>query len=395
GASAIDPTDMIGAFVGDELLCMAQPVVIPGQDAPVAFLMVHGVTTDETIQFRVFDADRSEILNVADEIRFEVDKAVGSVASPVVLNARLVRTPDFNADGTVAFADFLMFSQMFGKDQNDDGFDGRFDLNDDGAVNFPDFVVLSQAFGNPVAAKTAFSNAQTNVESGVNEKVKLSLHPKPGTKSDEVHVMVRVGDAEALQGYGFRVVYDPSVLTFVSATSANPSQFATNLAPALAVNNIPGELLLADMLDMEAEGESDLVQLTFQSLDGNAGSFIEILDAMVSDRAGALNELLGVHLDDVRPIPSDFGLAQNRPNPFNPETVIDYQLPEAGNVLLVIYNVLGQEVVRLVQAHQVAGYYHITWDGRDESRRQVSSGVYFYRLMMGDVGLTHKMVLLK
>ena len=104
---------------------------------------------------------------------------------------------------------------------------------------------------------------------------------------------------------------------------------------------------------------------------------------------------MSFRLDDVRPIPSEFGLSQNAPNPFNPVTQIAYQLPEAGDVSLVVYNVLGQEVVRLVQAHQSAGYYRVNWNGQDARGRMASSGVYFYRLQAGGLVRTHKMVLLK
>ena len=395
GASAIDPNDMVGAFVGDEVRGVAQPVVIPGQETPVAFLMVHGVTDKEAIQFRVFDADRSEILNVVDEIGFEVNKAVGSVASPVVLNARLIRTPDFNADGSVAFADFILFAQMFGKDQDDEVFDGRFDLNDDGSVNFPDFVVFSQAFGQPVSEQMISSAKPVISEPGVNEKSRLSLETKAGASPTEVTLVVRATDATDLLGYGFRVAYDPMALAFVSATSAVTSQFAQGLEPALVVTDQSGELLFADMLDAGVEGEGDLLHLQFQALGNQPGATVELLDAMVSDGVGGLNELVGVRLSDVRPIPWEFGLAQNAPNPFNPVTQIAYQLPEDGDVALVVYNVIGQEVVRLVQERQVAGYYRTSWNGEDAVGRRVSSGVYFYRLAAGKMAQTNKMVLLK
>jgi hypothetical protein len=88
-------------------------------------------------------------------------------------------------------------------------------------------------------------------------------------------------------------------------------------------------------------------------------------------------------------------LHANYPNPFNPATQIAYELPEAGEVRLVIYNTLGQEVRALVQGRQEAGYYRVTWDGRDAAGRQVSSGLYFYRLTSGGFVETRKMMLLK
>ncbi|HAD81511.1 MAG: hypothetical protein A2509_10485 [Candidatus Edwardsbacteria bacterium RIFOXYD12_FULL_50_11] len=90
-----------------------------------------------------------------------------------------------------------------------------------------------------------------------------------------------------------------------------------------------------------------------------------------------------------------FALDQNRPNPFRGQTAIKYQLPSQSPVRLNVYNISGQLVRTLVDAKQLPGYYNIAWNGRDNSGRPVSAGVYFYRLNAGDVDLTRKMVLLK
>ena len=89
-------------------------------------------------------------------------------------------------------------------------------------------------------------------------------------------------------------------------------------------------------------------------------------------------------------VPIDFALSQNYPNPFNPETVIDFSLPKAGMTRLIIYNLLGQEVVKLIDSYQGAGSHQATWDGSN-----FASGIYFYRLQAGDFVQTRKMVLLK
>jgi len=85
-----------------------------------------------------------------------------------------------------------------------------------------------------------------------------------------------------------------------------------------------------------------------------------------------------------------YQLEQNYPNPFNPSTRIKYTLPRSSDVSLIIYNILGEEVIRLVDEFQPAGEYHTTWNASN-----VSSGIYFYRLQAGDFVLTRKMVLLK
>ncbi|UCE18574.1 MAG: T9SS type A sorting domain-containing protein [Gemmatimonadota bacterium] len=99
-----------------------------------------------------------------------------------------------------------------------------------------------------------------------------------------------------------------------------------------------------------------------------------------------------------RLIPSSHDLAQNFPNPFNPNTDIRYQIANSGSPLqtkLAIYNVLGQEVAVLVNSVLAPGYYTVTWNGRDRSGREVVSGVYFYRLETGNYASTRRMVLMK
>ncbi len=99
-------------------------------------------------------------------------------------------------------------------------------------------------------------------------------------------------------------------------------------------------------------------------------------------------------LTDVKTQPSgiaeQYSLSQNYPNPFNPTTKISYTLPKAGNVVLKVYNTLGQEVATLVNGAMAAGEHVASFDARN-----LASGVYFYRLTAGSYAATMKMVLLK
>jgi len=92
-------------------------------------------------------------------------------------------------------------------------------------------------------------------------------------------------------------------------------------------------------------------------------------------------------------LPEVFLLAQNYPNPFNPETTIRFALPEKSQVKLEIYNVLGQKVITLINEEKTAGSYYIKWDGKDMKGRDVSSGIYLYRMTYGNSVQIRKMVL--
>jgi hypothetical protein len=88
--------------------------------------------------------------------------------------------------------------------------------------------------------------------------------------------------------------------------------------------------------------------------------------------------------------PKQFALEQNYPNPFNPTTTISYQLPVASQVSLKVYDVLGREVMTLVNGEQEAGVYNLSLNGAT-----LSSGIYFYRLQSGNFVQTKKMMLVK
>jgi hypothetical protein len=94
-------------------------------------------------------------------------------------------------------------------------------------------------------------------------------------------------------------------------------------------------------------------------------------------------------------LPKKFALYQNYPNPFNPETVIKFDLPKSSDIILKIYNVLGQEVRTLINERKPAGYYSVKWDSKNNNGVPVSSGIYLYRLKAGEFVLTRKMILIK
>ncbi len=100
--------------------------------------------------------------------------------------------------------------------------------------------------------------------------------------------------------------------------------------------------------------------------------------------------------DDRRATPERFTLHGNFPNPFNPTTTIRYELAEAGQVELTVYNLLGQRMAQLVSASQPAGAYQVQWDGRDSNGQVAASGVYLYRVTFNDrATLSRVMTLLK
>ena len=95
-------------------------------------------------------------------------------------------------------------------------------------------------------------------------------------------------------------------------------------------------------------------------------------------------------------LPQSFALEQNYPNPFNPGTVIKYRLGASGRVVLKVYDILGNEVATLVDKRQTAGIHKAYFNAsKTKSGRQLSSGIYFYRLSAGGFVQAKKMMMLK
>ncbi|MCK4510943.1 T9SS type A sorting domain-containing protein, partial [bacterium] len=94
-------------------------------------------------------------------------------------------------------------------------------------------------------------------------------------------------------------------------------------------------------------------------------------------------------------IPRTFALRQNAPNPFNPVTVIQYQLPRETHVTIDVFSIAGKLVATLVDEEQDAGVKAVTWDGTSATGEKVASGIYMYRMQAGDHTSRKMMVLLK
>ncbi|MFQ5769914.1 MAG: T9SS type A sorting domain-containing protein [bacterium] len=93
--------------------------------------------------------------------------------------------------------------------------------------------------------------------------------------------------------------------------------------------------------------------------------------------------------------PTMYKLHQNYPNPFNPTTKIEYEIQKTGFANLKIYNSLGQLVRTLVNEPKEVGNHSIIWDGRDDNKQIVPSGIYFYQLRIGDFVSNKRMIFLK
>ncbi len=106
-------------------------------------------------------------------------------------------------------------------------------------------------------------------------------------------------------------------------------------------------------------------------------------------------DLTTLDVADDSHLPQLFALHQNYPNPFNPVTTLRYELPHNSRVLLVIYDMRGREVTKLVDGYVGAGYNKVVWNSSDASGRPVPSGIYFARLITSENTHIIKMSLIR
>ncbi|MCF7825388.1 MAG: T9SS type A sorting domain-containing protein [Candidatus Marinimicrobia bacterium] len=113
-------------------------------------------------------------------------------------------------------------------------------------------------------------------------------------------------------------------------------------------------------------------------------------------QVAAVTAFFGVtSVDDLASLPTEFSLAQNYPNPFNPSTTISFEVPTSSDVVISVYNMLGQKVVDLVNNSYAPGVYNVQWNGVNADGKPVGSGLYIYQMNAGKYSATSKMLYLK
>ena len=150
---------------------------------------------------------------------------------------------------------------------------------------------------------------------------------------------------------------------------------------------------MADALSgVPAEGI--LARFEFRVRPGGGTGSLRVTDGLLLEGSGLTRRVVGSGLSGGQ-VPLSYSVGRNYPNQFNPMTQIAYQVPEAGRVRLVVYNILGQRVRTLADGLVSAGFHSVAWDGRDDSGRPVSSGIYLYRMEATGFSGVRKMLLVK
>ncbi len=200
------------------------------------------------------------------------------------------------------------------------------------------------------------------------------------------------------------VSYHPGILIFDSlATEGTPYP---DIGAVMYATIDDGEISIA-WAGVEAPREGGtFVALVFHlSPDAQTGEVCPVNlesfmfnegDPFAATEDGIVRVAAATEVEDnhgLRSVPEAFSLSQNFPNPFNPATAVNYQIPMTKSQIhttLKVYNIMGQEVATLVDEIKEPGYYTATWNASD-----MPSGIYFYHLTAGDFSQTRRMILLK
>ncbi len=170
----------------------------------------------------------------------------------------------------------------------------------------------------------------------------------------------------------------------------------------LVETEAPWMEMLSDMTGVTAAGESSTLSMRLRAMqpDSTLEGYLEIRsndplnnNEVVIVELGVEDDTTGISIGDQ--IPLTFDVGDNYPNPFNPTTTIEYNVPRSADVKLVIYNLLGQRVRTLVKERTEPGQYRVKWDGLNDDGYGVASGIYLYRFEAADFTKVKKMILLK
>jgi Leucine-rich repeat (LRR) protein len=251
----------------------------------------------------------------------------------------------------------------------------RFPVQTDSMYNPPGDNSRNHPFLKPVSLEHVIALGQIQPLDDGAYRVPVRLGERTGVLSATLELTLAPGlqvtDVEGGEGYG----------GFMTAHHAQNGVTRVAFAGGQSDREGPGDILWITLQQTE-EGP---VQLSLDSVSLNG-----VLLTPDGD-LGAIQDLREEASDG----PLVFALHPNFPNPFNPSTTIRYDVPEASDVRIVVYNTLGQEVSVLLSSEQQIGSYAIVWDGRDAVGRMVSSGIYVIRMTGRDFTQARKVLLLK
>ena len=260
------------------------------------------------------------------------------------------------------------------------------DLNSDGAINVIDVVrgvniIIGNASSKQIAASTG----------------PAVLHLSDLKSGDDGRLMLPIKSQFTgfVAGLELTLKYDPATIRI---GDVQPTALLDRMTVEQSVSDGMIHIIIysVDGRTFQSPSLSTLINIPVEFRGNNGGSIFVAQAIMAGPQAQSVALSITSSSVKVSKTPTSYALAYNLPNPFNPSTRISYDVPQPSQVRLTIYNLLGQEVVRLVDKVHAAGHYTVDWHGVNTQGHSVASGVYLYRLT-SETGFTEtkRMTLLK
>ena len=275
------------------------------------------------------------------------------------------------------------------------------DANCNGDITPGDALIIFQAYLNGLQPPLECPpKTEIALEKKLTE-LTLNLAAVNGVPGEEIVVPINVDNPQGLNAYGLDLGYPKELLSFIKVS---PTNLTKGWQAVAGKENVPGVVTVGGFnpKPISTSKPGALATVTFKVKETAAGVgdlwLLNLTDdvAEAAVNSGGFSTIVnGVRMIGGPEVPTSYALEQNYPNPFNMETEIVYQIPEAGYVNLMIYNALGHKIRTLVSHKQSAGRYAARWDGRDEQGREITSGVYIYRLETSKFNDVKKMLLIK
>ncbi len=315
-------------------------------------------------------------------------------------------------DGNVDFYDKIILSDSYDTQYGDTYYEPEMDVGPtddwsrfgipltDDAIDFEDLMIVAMNYDrvDPLGKVVAHDLAGGD-PLGPLSLVLATISAGTESGADVIVVLALEGNCAEVKGLSAELTYDPGTLELVGVEPSDAlSDWGDDIFFYWAER--PGGGLRIDIAslgtDVAIGGSGPLAELRFRAV---VVDQVEVGFARAKLRGidnGQLEcRLLAVGAGSEEAAGDVIALAQNIPNPFNPVTMIAFDVPREARVSLSVYSVSGRRLARLVEGVCGAGRHTAAWDGKDDNGVEASSSVYFYVLEVGEVRLEKRMVLMR
>lgn len=211
-----------------------------------------------------------------------------------------------------------------------------------------------------------------------------------GIVNSTIEIPINLSNGKNILSFEGKIKFNPNTLSWKQVTW---SPLLSNFSIQVSVDTIHGEMRFAGAGPTPNGDETTFASLYF-TVKNSDSSTVTLQELRLNEGKKLTNigssQIITTVARDQFSVPHEYSLSQNFPNPFNPSTVINYQLPLTNHVLIKIYDVLGREVQTLVNEDKAAGRYSVEFNAS-----KLSSGVYFYSIRAGNYNAVRKMMLAK